>query len=91
MTLPEPLQRTIALFSEGSRIMRNEGELFASASWVAVMLGQNVSPRAIDPLVAALPVADIEPKLNALRKAMSEYARTLPAHEDALRSYCGPL
>jgi tryptophan halogenase len=91
MTIPEPLQRRIALFSEGGRFLRNEGELFASASWVAVMLGQNVSPRAIDPLVAALPVADIEPKLNALRKAMSEYARTLPAHEDALRSYCGPL
>ena len=89
MSIPEPLQRRIALFSEGGRFLRNEGELFASASWVAVMLGQNVTPRAVDPLVATLPAGEIEPKLRVLRQAMSEYADTLASHEDALRNYCG--
>ena len=53
MVIPETLQRRLALFSEGGRFLRNEGELFPNASWVAVMLGQNVIPRAVDPVIAA--------------------------------------
>ena len=57
MVIPETLQRRLALFAEGGRFLRNEGELFPNASWVAVMLGQNVIPRAVDPVIAAVPVA----------------------------------
>jgi tryptophan halogenase len=87
-SMPESLQRRVALFAEGGRFLRNEGELFPNASWVAVMLGQNVQPRAIDPLVAGLPLADIEKKLEALRRAMNAFADTLPSHGDSLRDYC---
>lgn len=87
-TVPESLQRRVALFAEGGRFLRNEGELFPNASWVAVMLGQHVKPRAIDPLVAGLPLPDIEKKLDALRRAMNAFAETLPSHEDSLRDYC---
>jgi tryptophan halogenase len=86
--IPESLRRRVALFAEGGRFLRNEGELFPNASWVAVMLGQHVDPRAIDPLVAGLPMADIEKKLDALRRAMNAFAETLPSHEDSLRDYC---
>jgi len=89
MTLPESLRRRVELFAAGGRFLRNEGELFPNASWVAVMLGQNIIPRAIDPLVAGKPAAEIEPKLAALRRAMNEYAEGLPSHAEALRQYCG--
>jgi tryptophan halogenase len=85
--IPESLRRRIALFSEGGRFLRHEGELFPNASWVAVMLGQGVIPRAVDPLVAARPVADIEAKLELLRRAMNEFADTLPSHEEALARF----
>jgi tryptophan halogenase len=88
MVIPDTLRRRMALFSEGGRFLRNEGELFPNASWVAVMLGQNVIPRSIDPVVAAMPVAEIEPKLDLLRKAMNDFANTLPSHEEALKNYC---
>jgi tryptophan halogenase len=91
MTPPETLQRRMALFSEGGRFLRNEGELFPSASWVAVMLGQNVIPRAVDPLIAGRPTAEFEPKLGLLRRAMNEFADTLPSHEEALRKYCASI
>jgi tryptophan halogenase len=83
--LPETLQRRLALFSEGGRFLRGEGELFTNASWVAVMLGQNVIPRAVDPVVSAVPVSEIEPKLELLRLAMNDFANTLPSHETVLR------
>ncbi len=88
MTLPESLQRRLALFAEGGRFLRYEGELFPNASWVAVMLGQNVMPRTIDPLVSALPVGEVEHKLMLLRQAMQRYASALPRHEDVLKQYC---
>ncbi len=88
MTIPETLQRRLSLFSAGGRFLRNEGELFPNASWVAVMLGQGVRPRAIDPLIASRPATEFEPKLEKLRRAMNEYADSLPSHEETLRRYC---
>lgn len=88
MVIPESLQRRLALFCEGGRFLRYEGELFPNASWVAVMLGQNVIPRTIDPVVNALPAAEINQKLELLRRAMNEFANALPEHQDVLREYC---
>jgi tryptophan halogenase len=89
MVIPETLERRLALFAEGGRFLRFEGELFPNASWVAVMLGQNVIPRAVDPLVSALPVTEIVKKLELLRQAMNQFTDGLPAHQDVLRKYCG--
>ena len=54
-------------FPKAVGFLRHEGELFPNASWVAVMLGQGVIPRVVDPLVATPPVAEIEAKLALLR------------------------
>jgi tryptophan halogenase len=88
MAIPETLQRRLALFAEGGRFLRNEGELFPNASWVAVMLGQNVNPRAADPLIAHVPVSEMASKLELLRRAMHDFAGQLPSHADVLRTYC---
>jgi tryptophan halogenase len=88
MVVPETLQRRLALFAEGGRFLRFEGELFANASWVAVMLGQNVIPRTIDPVISALPQAEVGQKLELLRQAMNQFADTLTSHEEMLRKYC---
>ena len=88
MVIPETLQRRLALFAEGGRFLRNEGELFPNASWVAVLLGQEVIPRAIDPLIAGVPIAEIESKLEMLHRGMNDYADGLPTHEDVLQKYC---
>src|SRR5690606_34424400 len=73
---------------EGGRFLRFEGELFPNASWVAVMLGHNVIPRTIDPLVSSRPHAEIGQKLALLRQAMNGFADAAPTHEEVLRQYC---
>jgi tryptophan halogenase len=88
MHLPETLQRRLALFREGGRFLRFEGELFSNASWVAVMLGQNIIPNSIDPAVAAMPSGEVKGKLELLRTAMNAFVATLRTHEDVLRQYC---
>jgi hypothetical protein len=37
---------------------------------------------------AAVPIKEIEQKLDLLRRAMNEFADSLPSHEEALRKYC---
>lgn len=91
MSIPESLRRRMALFAEGGRFLRFEGELFPNASWVAVMLGQGILPRRVDPLVTSLPVAEIEQKLALLRRAMGDFAETLPEHQDLLNQYCASI
>jgi tryptophan halogenase len=91
MRIPESLQRRLDLFAEGGRFLRGEGELFPNASWVAVMLGQDVNPRSVDPVISGLPVADIEPKLESLRRAMNEFADRLPSHGEVLGKYCSSV
>lgn len=94
MKIPETLQRRINLFADNGRFLRNEGELFPNASWVAVMLGQNIMPTRIDPFVSAMPVDQVNQKLNLLRNAIQGYAESLQGHEEVLRGYCphpGPL
>jgi tryptophan 7-halogenase len=88
MVIPETLQRRLALFAEAGRFLRNEGELFPSASWVAVMLGQEVIPRVVDPVIDGVPIPQIESKLELLRHAMNDYTASLSTHEEALRNYC---
>lgn len=88
MSIPETLQRRINLFAEGGRFLRNEGELFPNASWVAVMLGQNIIPRSVDPFVSAAPVTEINQKLILLRNAISDFAESLPQHQEVLKQYC---
>ena len=88
MSIPETLQRRVSLFREGGRFLRNEGELFPNASWVAVMLGHGIVPRVVDPLIASVPVAEIEAKLQLLRTAMNEFADAQPSHEQTVNSYC---
>jgi tryptophan halogenase len=85
--IPDSLRRRLALFAEGGRFLRNEGELFPNASWVAVMLGQNVTPRVTDPAIT-MPVAEIEAKLSLLRGAMNKFADSLPSHQQMLGEYC---
>lgn len=88
MTVPETLQRRMALFAEGGRFLRFEGELFPNASWVAVMLGQNILPRTVDPLVSVLSATEIQKKLELLRRAIREFAEALPGHQDVLKKHC---
>ena len=88
MDVPDTLRRRMALFAEGGRFLRNEGELFPAASWVAVMLGQGVIPRTIDPLIAAVPLTEIEAKLSLLRRAMNEFVDAQTSHVDSLRKHC---
>ena len=89
MSIPDSLRYKLKLFKAAGRFFRYEDELFTRPSWVAVLLGQNVVPDAYDPIVSALPQADVNVSLESMRTAMLKAAADMPTHEDFLNRYCG--
>lgn len=59
MSIPDELQDNIDLFRDSGRFYRNADELFADISWIEVMLGQRIEPRAYHPLVDQVPAEDV--------------------------------
>ncbi len=88
MDIPDTLRHKIELFREAARVFRYEEELFSRPSWVAVFLGQNIVPRRYDPIVAALPHADVHESLESMRLAMIQAANAMPTHEQFIQRYC---
>jgi tryptophan halogenase len=86
MDIPEPLARKMALFQSRGRIFRENAELFGTASWVAVMLGQNLWPDRHDTLADALDEDKVAQALAQMRQGYAEAAAQLPSQEEFLRA-----
>mgnify|MGYP000356642398 CR=1 FL=1 len=84
MPIPETLERKIALFRESGRIFRFEDELFGESNWLAVLLGQGVTPRRHDPMADALPFDAVERHLAAMRRTIAAAVEAMPTHEHFL-------
>lgn len=87
MSVPDSLTQKMELFHEAGRIFRYEDELFSKPSWIAVMLGQNVHPKSVDPIISALPPAEIAKSLVSMKSAMDGATARMPTHEEFLRNY----
>ncbi|MFN3470939.1 MAG: tryptophan 7-halogenase, partial [Novosphingobium sp.] len=66
MDIPESLQRKIDLFAASGRLFPSDLDLFAEASWIAVLLGQGITPRRHDPLVDAFDETFLKTQLSRL-------------------------
>lgn len=82
MELPDTLKHKLELFREHGRVFRYNNELFDIPSWVAVMLGQDVMPKAPDPLVEAMPDAELLRVAAELRTGYERTAHRLPLASD---------
>jgi tryptophan halogenase len=86
MDIPETLRRRMALFRGRGRIPpRLIYDLFTDTSWIAVMLGQGVTPKAYEPLVDMHHIDDVKKRLQAQRSIIDEAARAMPTHADYVR------
>ena len=88
MDVPDSLKHKIELFREAGRIFRYEEELFTRPSWVAVFLGQHITPQSHDPIVSTLPTDEVTDSIESMRVAMESAAARMPTHEEFLARYC---
>jgi tryptophan halogenase len=72
-------------------VFRYNEELFDTPSWIAVMLGQGIVPAESDPLVTAMPEAQVIRAMGELKQSYEAAASRLPlASEFIARRVSGP-
>jgi tryptophan halogenase len=83
--LPPSLDHTLRQFRERGRLPFYEEETFSRDSWHAILFGQSVIPRRIDPLTDTIPPALSEKAMAELREAIATFVDRLPRYSDHLQ------
>jgi tryptophan halogenase len=80
MAIPDSLATKLALWRGKGRSFRDNAELFATPSWAAVMLGQNIVPEGYDPIADSLDPDKVALELERVRRSFADTAERMPAH-----------
>jgi tryptophan 7-halogenase len=88
MQLPSTLVQKIELFSETGNIFAHRNDLFQLPSWLQVMLGQGIMPKAFHPFVSTIAPNDKDQYLQNIRQIMENAAMQLPSHSDFIAKNC---
>ncbi len=88
MTIPETLASKLEIFRASGRVISSPEDLFTPHSWLAVMLGQGISPRNYDALVDRVPEKALIQNMQLLKDAVRKTAAALPRHQDYINRYC---
>jgi len=88
MEIPDTLASKLEIFRASGRIIPAPDDLFTPHSWLAVMLGQGISPRSYDALVDRVPEDALIHNMRVLKDAVAKTAAALPGHQDYINRYC---
>jgi tryptophan halogenase len=83
--LPPSLDHTLGQFRERGRLPFYEEETFSRDSWLAVLLGQSVTPSRVDPLTDALAPSETEVAMEQLRGTIAAFVEGLPKYPNYLQ------
>ena len=89
LKLPDSLQYKLDLFRERGVVVKYGTGLFLEPSWLAVYLGQRVTPARYDPLADQMSDADMASNLSELKDLMMRAAAKSPDHRAFINDYCG--
>lgn len=88
MDIPEALTQKIEQFKKNGRIYRNGVEMFNDLSWLEVMYGQGIRPRAYHPLVDRMTKEQIANRLAEVRRVIEKSVDYMPTHAQFIAENC---
>lgn len=88
MDVPEFLTDKISLFKSSARILRENNEIFAEPSWLAVLTGQGIYPDGYHPVAGVISAEETKQRLSAIRDVIGRAAASLPSHEAVIAQNC---
>jgi tryptophan 7-halogenase len=89
MDIPDSLSRRVEMWRSKARVLRDGAELFATPSWVAVMLGQGILPESYDPIADCLDEGKVAAAMEHLRAGYLETAQRMPSHGEFIAQILG--
>jgi tryptophan halogenase len=84
--LPASLKHTLLQWRERGRLPFFEEETFTRDSWAAVLIGQGVIPRRVDPLLTSVPEQESARSMEQLRNAIQSAVMQAPTQSTYLRN-----
>jgi tryptophan halogenase len=87
MEIPDSLAQRIELFRETAQVYQVPGELFQVDSWLQVMLGQRIRPKAHHQLGRMLTEAQLRQSLKDLKGHVDRALTQMPSHQDFVDAY----
>lgn len=84
----DSLARKLALFRSHGRVVRENEELFAEASWIQVMLGQGIVPRSYHPMVDLMGDQETRQMVAGVRKVLDTCVAAMPTHTEFIARHC---
>jgi len=88
MAIPDSLAAKIELFRSSGRLYRQDEELFSETSWLAVMLGQRITPQDYHPVVDAYDIEVVGQHLAGLTEVIARSANEMPTHAAFIAEHC---
>jgi tryptophan halogenase len=88
MSIPDSLEGKMELWRSKGRLFREGKELFATASWVAVMLGQGIVPDDHEPAADGLEQELVTDALDKMRLSYRQMAEHMPTHGEFIARSC---
>ena len=88
MPVPDSLRHKMDLFLSNGRIQREGLELFADPSWLQVMVGQRMRPRAYHPFAELRPEAEVAAYVGHVEQVIAKCVKVMPTHADYIARHC---
>ena len=88
MEIPSTLVERIALFQESAQAYQAPDDLFRVASWMQVLFGQELAPRAYHRMAELIPDDRLAQALGDLKGSIDRAVAALPSHQSFVESYC---
>jgi len=88
MSLPEELDRKLALWRATGNVSRLPDELFAEPAWVQVLIGQGIIPDRYHPLADQLDSSDLDGFLSTVATVVDRTAAAMRSHADFIARHC---
>ena len=85
--VPDTLAARIALFAEAGHAYQDADELFRVDSWVQVMLGQRIAPRAHHRMAGIMGDTRLRQVLETMRGDIARRVAALPTHDAFLAAH----
>jgi tryptophan 7-halogenase len=86
--IPDTLAHRLALFRENGQVFQAPGELFQVDSWLQVMLGQRLEPKAHHHMGRLMPPEQLKRALDDLSRNIAGAVAQLPQHQAFIERYC---
>ncbi len=88
MPVPDSLQHKMDLFLSNGRIQRDGQELFADPSWLQVMIGQRMRPKAHHPFADLRSEAEVATYVGHIEQVIAKCVKVMPTHAEYIAKHC---